>query len=310
MFTPLMFILIWYQAQVKGQLFFVSTFLALFITLFIRLLCIYTNQSIISFSVIYFVEFALLGWFAILLYKKYFCPKLTFSFNLNLAKKLLSQSWPLILSGFAVTAAIRIDQIMIGMIEGNHSVGIYSAASKVSMAFYVIPQIITLSLFPAIVNSRKRETKEKYYNKIQCFFDLNVGISYLVIIFVLLFSTHIINLIYGDEYDFSSNVLSIHIWSNIFFFLGISRSQFCIVESLIKFEMISNLLGCVLNIVLNLFLIPSKGIIGAAYATIISQMTAVILICFFYRKTYKLGLISINALYLRGLLQNILKFIK
>lgn len=308
--TPFRFIPIWYEAQIKGQLIFFSTFVGLIASLLLKLLCIYSNQSIVSFSIIFTFEFLLLGILSVGLYKKFFCRKLVFDFDLKLAKKLLNQSWPLILTGFSATAAIRIDQIMIGHIEGNNALGVYAAASRVSMTFYVIPQIVALSLFPAIINSSKKEVKEKYFNKVQCFFDLNVALAYLVIGFVVIFSPQIINLIYGDEYRLSANVLSIHVWSNIFFFLAIARSQFCVAESLLKFEMLSNLFGCILNISLNLILIPSIGIIGAAYATIISQMVSVIFLCFLYKKTFKLGFISLNALYLKGLIQSILRLIK
>lgn len=63
-------------------------------------------------------------------------------YNFIEAKRLLSLSWPLILSGVAFMLYMRIDQIMIGNMIGDAAVGIYSVAVKMVEVWYFFPVAI------------------------------------------------------------------------------------------------------------------------------------------------------------------------
>ena len=76
-------------------------------------------------------------------------------FDLGVAKTLLRNSWPVILSGIAISLYMRIDQIMIKEMLGEKDVGLYSAAVRLSEAWYFVPVIIATSIFPAIINAKK-----------------------------------------------------------------------------------------------------------------------------------------------------------
>src|SRR3546814_5902900 len=62
------------------------------------------------------------------------------SISLPLARRLLGQSWPLLLSGFAVMTYMRIDQIMLATMLDDHAVGVFSAALRVAEVWYFIPR--------------------------------------------------------------------------------------------------------------------------------------------------------------------------
>ena len=64
------------------------------------------------------------------------------------AKRLLSESWPLILSGVALMLYMRIDQIMIGNMINDSAVGVYSVAVKMAEVWYFVPAAVVSSLFP------------------------------------------------------------------------------------------------------------------------------------------------------------------
>lgn len=67
------------------------------------------------------------------------------------ARILLKDSWPLILSGLAIIAYTRIDQIMLGQMMGDEDIGIYSAAVCISKLWYFILTAIVASVFPVII---------------------------------------------------------------------------------------------------------------------------------------------------------------
>ena len=211
------------------------------------------------------------------------------------AKSLLTDSWPLIIGAIAIMMYMKIDQIMLGQMMGDDAVGIYSAAVRISEVWYFIPMAITASVFPAILEAKKIN-EEKYYGRLQKLFDLMVLISVSVAVLMTFLSTPIITLLYGDAYVASGPVLSIHIWASIFVFLGVAASRWFLAENKQTLSLQRSVLGAVLNILLNLILIPHHGLIGAAVATIISHCFAVFFLDFMQVETRTMFYMKMNSI--------------
>jgi O-antigen/teichoic acid export membrane protein len=203
-----------------------------------------------------------------------------FKFDFQLAKSMLSESWPLILSSMAVSFYMRIDQVMIKQMLGDFKNGEYAAAIRLSESIYFIPLIICSSLFPAIVNAKKN-SNELYMNRLQKLYDIMVWMAIFIALPISLFSEEIILLFFKKEYINAADVLSIHVWTGIFVFLGIAFGKFLIVEGYTNKVLYKTILGATINFTINYFLIPIYGIKGAAIATFISQFTANYLYDFF-----------------------------
>lgn len=184
-------------------------------------------------------------------------------------KTLLADSWPLMLSGMAIMVYMRIDQIMLGQLLGDESVGIYTAAVKISEIVYFIPMSIAASAFPAIVEVRKRD-EALYYRRLQRLYDLMVALSLAVALPVTFLSDWMVTFLFGSAYRAAGPVLAIHIWAGVFVFLGVAGSKWYIVENLQKISLLNTSLGAAANIVLNYIFIPRWGVAGAAWATVIS----------------------------------------
>jgi PST family polysaccharide transporter len=86
--------------------------------------------------------------------------------NFSIARDLLSESWPLILSSLAILIYYRIDQLMLGQMVGDAAVGLYSSATRVSEMPYFIATAITSSVTPGIF-SEKRISEINYCQKIE-----------------------------------------------------------------------------------------------------------------------------------------------
>jgi O-antigen/teichoic acid export membrane protein len=84
----------------------------------------------------------------------------------------------------------------------------------------------------------------------------------------------LIRLAYGPAFAGAAPVLALHIWSSVFVFLGVARSQFLINESFTRFYLAATVAGAALNIGLNCWLIPRHGPWGAALATVAAQAVA------------------------------------
>ena len=80
----------------------------------------------------------------------------------------------------------------------------------------------------------------------------------------------VVQILFGAEYAGASDVLSAHIWAAVFVFLGVASGRWFIAEGLQMLSLYRALAGAVINVALNLLLIPEYGAIGAAWATVLS----------------------------------------
>lgn len=200
-------------------------------------------------------------------------PNFVFIFDLSVAKSLLRQSWPLLLSTVVVGIYMRIDQVMIKNIRGDYDAGIYSAAVRISEGFYFVPVLIAVSLYPAILNARSISL-DLYLNRIQRLYVFMVWVAIFIATVISFFGNDLIQIAFGNGYTDASPVLLTHVWAAIFVFLGVSFEKCLIAEGLAKIAFSRALLGVVINIVLNLFLIPTYGTLGAAISTLLAQFFA------------------------------------
>jgi O-antigen/teichoic acid export membrane protein len=227
------------------------------------------------------------------------------TFNTARARSLLKQSLPLILSAVMVSIYMKIDQVMLKTV-GSAEVGIYSAAVKLSEAWYFIPIAIVTSVFPAIIHARKTDI-ERYNKRLGNLYDLLIFISLPVALFVSFYGTEIINLLYrNNQFEGAGPMLTIHIWSGVFVFLGSASSQYLLAEgyTLVSFQRTA--LGAVLNVVLNLWLIPLYGGLGASIATLIACIFSTFYLLFL-PETRQQGIMMLKSLFLISAAQ---KFIK
>jgi O-antigen/teichoic acid export membrane protein len=206
------------------------------------------------------------------------------SFSAATAKAMLRNSWPLIATGIAITIYTRIDQIMIKEMLGEREVGIYSAAVRLSEAWYFVPVIITTSLFPAILNARKID-QELYNKRLQRLYSVLVYFAVGVALPVTFTAEHIVVTVYGSIYEEAGTVLSIYIWAGLFVGLGTVNGQWFLAENLQNLATRNALLGAAANVALNYILIPIYGVKGAALGTFISYGVAAYLSLLINRKT-------------------------
>jgi len=205
-------------------------------------------------------------------------------FDFGTAKAMLINSWPLILSGIAGILYMRIDQIMIKEMLGEREVGLYSAAVRLSEAWYFVPTIITTSVFPAIVNAKKI-SQELYQARLQNLYTALVWIAIAVAVPMTFLSDWLITFLYGDIYKDAGQVLIIHIWAGVFVSLGVASGSWFTSENLQQYAFYRTSSGAIINIILNLILIPMVGLIGAAIATVIAQSMAALFFDVVTKKT-------------------------
>ena len=274
----------YFQAKVVSKY---TVYVQIFSTILcaiIKLLIIYFNMGLIYFATVTLLQSIILASGLITMYIKQKLNLFNWRINFDLAKRLLSDSWPLILSGIAVSIYMKIDQVMIKNMLDTKAVGNYAVAVKLSGIWYFIPMAITNSTFPAIINAKKISEK-LYYERLQKLYDLMVIFAISIIIPTMFLSNFMINLLFGEQYNQAASVLSIYIWALIFVGLGVARGNWIFSENLQRYSLIYLSIGAITNILLNLLLIPRFGISGAAFTTLISQMLSGYFGAYLFKKT-------------------------
>ena len=293
-------VIYWFESQIlsKYTVWVQNSIFLVFAT--VKLVLVFANAPLLAFAWATVAEAVLFALLLVALLRLHGIGLRKLKVSLARAKELLADSWPLLLSGLAITTYMKIDQIMLGQMLGDEVVGIYSAATRISEIWYFIPVMIVASVFPAILEAKK-QSDALYQQRLQHLYDLMVWLSVAVAFPITFLAGPIVAVLYGDAYAESGTVLAIHIWASVFVFLGVASSQWFIVENRQILSFQRTLLGAIINVFLNYILIPQFGAVGAAYATVLAQASVGLLYDVFQKETrpmFKMKLKSFNPLML------------
>jgi PST family polysaccharide transporter len=197
-------------------------------------------------------------------------------FQLDVARRLLRESWPLLVSSVMYLVYFRSDQVLLGKLASKAVVGQYTAAIRLSEIWYSIPIIVCASVMPRILKSREADP-ERYYSRLQRLYESMVLVSIAVAVATQFAGSFAVRLLYGVEYAAAAQILAIHIWTGAFSAVGQIGGQQFVQEGLTVSSMYRMSIGAVLNVALNLLWIPRWGGVGSAYATLVAQSVA----CYF-----------------------------
>lgn len=169
----------------------------------------------------------------------------------------------------------RVDSVMLGMMRGDVEVGIYNIAYRIMEGVFFIPSITMIVFFPMLA---KRNRFKEIFGKL--FFILG-GIGLGTSIALYMFSPGLIRLIYGPKFFGAIAVLQTLALVILPVFLGHLTTQSLVALDLNKLYLLVALLGAGLNIILNYFLIPLRGSVGAAWATLVTEIFVTLLCGYF-----------------------------
>lgn len=254
----------------------------------LKILFIFLKAPLIYFIVAASLEYLVLAIGLVVVYKYNNLSVFNWKYSKEIAISLLKDSWPLALSGVVVMIYMRIDQVMIKNMMNEEAVGYYSAAVRLCEAWYFIPVTLCNAIFPAIVNA-KNVSEKFYHNRMQKLYDLLSWLAIGIAVPVTIFSDQIIQILFGSDFASAAPVLTIYIWAGIAVFLNVASSQYLINENFTKLTFLRTSIGMIVNVVLNIILIPVYGIIGSAIATLISYTIVTFILAF--HKDFKLQFI-------------------
>lgn len=289
---------VYFQSKVLSKYVVFSNVITLFFSSIFKILLILNDAPLIYFAyVILFDNIVLaIGYIYFYKIKNNSLIKQLKMFDKTLAISLLKNSWPLIISGIAVMIYARIDQVMLFHMVDANEVGQYSVAIGLIEMFDFFAVILVKSLAPSIT-SAKQISEKLYLSRLETLYKLMM-ISFLFFyIPILLFGEIIIQFLYGMEYSLAASLFVLAGFRTLFTNYGVAMGTYINNENLFKYSMYFTLIGCIVNIILNLLLIPMYEAVGAIISTLISFTVTVFLVNLFFNKLQNNGLVMIKSLF-------------
>ena len=181
------------------------------------------------------------------------------------SKKLWTEATTLGLVLFLNQFYFRIDTVMLGVLASESEVGLYSVAFNLMEGTFFIPTIVMAAIFPGLSQAKQFPV---YFRKGAILLTLS-GIAGGVAVFFL--ADSIIRLFFAQEFQHSAAILHILSLAIPLVFLGYLMTQSLVALDHNRIYLVITSGGVLINVLLNLWLIPEHGASGAAVATVITE---------------------------------------
>lgn len=209
--------------------------------------------------------------------------KVKFDFDFSIAKNILVEALPIALASVFSLIYYRVDVMMLSFMKDDIAVGIYSASYRITEALTFIPAAYMTSAFP-LMSRYFRDSHEKFSRIYIKSFKYLFTTGLMLAILIIFNSDYIIIHMYGQEYQNSIVVLKI--------LMGATTIMF--VNNLICFTYVASgnqhviakitAVAALLNVILNLVLIPSNSFVGASIATFSTELLLMIFGIFWIKR--------------------------
>lgn len=259
----------WFQAKLKSKYTSIVMLIAYAVTSAYKILLLVFGGHIYWFALSQALDYLLIAVALIILFKVLSKKRLTFSWAA--AKRMFAKSKHYIVSSLMVTIFAQTDRIMIKQMIDVESTGYYSAAvACAGMSGFVFGAIID-SARPSIFESKKAESGDFEHN-VSRLYSVIIYLSLIQCVVITCCSPLIVKILYGGDYGPAVNPLRLIVWYTTFAYLGSVRNIWILAESKQKYLWILNLSGALMNVALNFIFIPIWGIMGAAFASLVTQI--------------------------------------
>lgn len=256
---------LWFQKNIQSKFPVMGRTAAVLIGAGIKCALVYHGAPLIWFAWACLAEAILNSVAVMLVYRLRKQSFASWSFSAPLARAMLRDCWPLIVSGLLVAFYMRLEQLLVRTFFGDSSLGVYIAAAQITEAWSFLPAFILSSIYPLLVEERK-SSPHRFEERLQTVFDALTGAGYLVALAVSCLAPFLIPILFGDRYVRAIPVLVIQSLAAPIFFSGAVRAQYFLLENLNIYHTLTASLGIAVNISLSLALMPSLGIVGASVA--------------------------------------------
>lgn len=199
------------------------------------------------------------------------------TFDRTKAKTMLRYTWPLLILGIAGILNQVAGQIMLPRIleqqEGRHQLGIYEAGVKIAMIMALITQAFRYAYEPFVFGSAKDKGSKHMYAEAMKYFIVFTLFAYLCVVGYM----DVLQVIVGPKFREGLDVIPVVMLSEIMMGITVNLSfWYKLIDKTIYGAWFS-IAGCVVLLILNIFLIPKIGYWACAIAGCAGYGTTMVL---------------------------------
>lgn len=211
----------------------------------------------------------------------------TYVLDKELLKRMLRYSLPLVILGVAGILNQVADKIIFPFVypdeaEATIQLGIYGAASKIAMIMAMFTQAFRFAYEPFVFGRSKEKDSREMYAQAMKFFIIFTLLAFLAVMFYLDILRHVIGRDYWDGLRVVPIVMAAEIFMGIYFNLSF---WYKLIDET-RWGAYFSLTGCIILILMNIFLVPQYGYIACAWAGFTGYGVAMLLSYFVGQKKY------------------------
>ena len=275
-----------YKGIEQYQYITIRTIIFRCIALIVTFIFVHTESDYVIFCVI--TVFATIGSSIINLFKlRSYIPFGIYK-NYNFSKH-LKPMFLLFLTSFAIAVYTNTDTTMLGFIRNDTDVGFYNAAVRVKVILLGVVTSLGVVLLPRLSYYIEHNMLDEFNIALNKSVNFIMLIALPVAIFFILFAKETILVLAGENYV--ESILPLQIVMATVVLVGITNILGIQVLLPLKRDgalLISVLIAAVVDILLNLFFIPTLGATGAAISTTAAELVVLIVQCYFVRNYLKI----------------------
>lgn len=192
------------------------------------------------------------------------------SFRSSLLWTIFIQAWPFALIGFLGALMINIDVLMLGWWRSPEEIGFYAAIQRIIQVLYILPSFLVAALFPTFARLAK-SLDDTFVSIAQKALRIIYLFGVPLVIGGVILSHNIVVLLFGQEYIPAVVPFQLLLFSILIMYSSHIVSNAIFAHNKQRYFIGLLLIGIVGDIIANILLIPSYGLIGSAIATLIAQ---------------------------------------
>lgn len=192
------------------------------------------------------------------------------------ARRICQESWPLMVSALSIGIYMRIDQVVLRQLAGEHELGLYSAILPFSQGWQIVPMTLYASLLPKLAQSKTQDPVQ-YQRRLQQIYTAFFWMGIFVAAATALCGSWLVALLLGPAFAEAVPILHWHVFTNVFIFLGVAQSLAIVTDRTPTIALRKTVFGAATSLIANCLLVPRWGAVGSAAAALISQFVSVVL---------------------------------
>ena len=190
---------------------------------------------------------------------------------------LVREAVPLAIGGALATVYYRIDAVMLSKLDTFSAVGIYGVAYKFVDIAHFVPSAIMLATLPVLVRAWP-DQPHQFAEGFRRAFTLLLLVGTLVVVEFFLFAEPLIETLYGRDYLAAVGSARLVVLAECFAFFGALAFTTLVAVGRHRLYPFVTMAGVVVNVGLNLWLIPLLSFRGAAMATLVTDIVMVVVL--------------------------------